>query len=231
MRKEATPTICAACIAALGLSFADGIPDNLIDELKSEKFQAREQAEAELLDWSREDPEKSVALLLEQVRGADDPEVRQRSHNVLRALAMDEYMRDGEGFLGIQMVEVRAEIPGDDGPQNRDVIGITRVLRDTPASDAGLRVGDQIIAVNGTDLDTENALPSFQELIRGVKPGTEAALMVLRGDELIEVEATLTRRPPEQGGRFFGQQMMDMQELENRERERFFRRWLENLEN
>lgn len=229
--REVTRGLFVCTIIIAGSAVAGQIPQEFIQDLQSEEFQVRESAEAALLDWSRKDPKARVLLILDKAREAPDPEVRQRSHNVLRGLAMDEYLLDGEGFLGIQMVALRAEVPHGDGAQNREVIGITRVLRGTPAHDAELRVGDMIVSVNGEKLDAEDALTSFQNRIRAIKPGTPAQLEMLRDQEIIEIEITLGRRPPDQQGRFFGQPMMDINELARRDQERFFEEWLEKLQN
>lgn len=206
------------------------IPQEFLERLKSEEFKIREEAQNGLLTWARIDPGSRVEHVLEQARSAQDPEVRQRTHNVLRALAMDDYLKAGEGFVGIQMNAIRAEVPGEEGGA-REVIVINRVLRDTPAREAGLRVGDMIVSVNGEKLAVDGALASFQDTIRALKPATKTTFGIIRNGDLVEVELTLGRRPPEQQARFFGQGMPDMNELAKLDQERFFREWLENLDN
>jgi len=228
--RVAYPAQLLAFAWLAGICGAESIPNEFLNDLKSEEFKVREEAEKNFRDWSREDPGTRVHQVLDQARNAADPEVRQRSHNVLFALAMDDYFNEGEGFIGIQMNAIRAIIPGEDGDP-REVITITRVLRDTPAHTAGLRVGDMIASVNGENLPSEGALPSFQNSIRAIKPGTEGIFGIIRDGELLEVKLTLGRRPPEQQARFFGQPMPDLNELAQRDQERFFKEWLKNLEN
>jgi len=210
-------------------ALAGELPADLIFGLQAEEFKVREEAQQGLLDWARLDPEARTLLILRQAREAPDPEVRQRSHNVLHALAMDEYLKAGEGFVGIQMNAIRAQVPGE-GAEPREVIVISRVLRGTPAREAGLRVGDMIASVNGRNLAPMDALASFQNTIRALKPGTKASFDVIRNDEILKVDLTLGRRPPEQQPRFFGQEIEDMNDLAKRDQERFFKEWLENLE-
>lgn len=224
------PVILIAIASSIAISGGENIPDELISDLKSEEFKVREEAQKKLFEWAHGQVQTRVLQILEQSRHASDPEVRQRSHNVLYALAMDDYLQDGEGFIGIQMIEAKARIPGE-GDGQAEVITITRVLRDTPARQAGLRVGDMIALINGERLPVENALASFQDTIRGIKPGTPTRFGVIRDDELLEVELTLGRRPPEQQARFFGQPMLDLNELAKRDQDRFFDQWLEKLEN
>jgi membrane-associated protease RseP (regulator of RpoE activity) len=216
----------AVAIITVGMANAGVVPQEIITRLKDQDFQTRVTAEAELLEWAKSDANLRAIVLLEKVRQARDPEVRQRCHNVLRALAMIDYLRDGDGYLGINMNVVRAEVPGDEqGP--REVIAVTQVIRDTPARQAGLRIGDLIIAIDDHVLKRAEALADFQTAIRALQPGREIVLQILRGGEMIEVPVTLGRRPPV-GERFF---FDDMHELDRRARNQFFREWLEKLDN
>jgi len=218
-----------AFLFLIGASSAETIPEDFIDGLKSEDFKVREAAQADVIEWAGKQTETRVHLLLEQARNAPDPEVRQRCHNVLYALAMEEYLQDGEGFVGIQMNGVRAQVPGEDVP--RQVILITRVLPDTPAREAGLLAGDMIVSVNGEKPAHDDALTSFHHTIRGLKPGEKTRFEVIRDGDSMEVELALGRRPPEHQGRLFNQPMMNLNELAKQDQDRFFKEWLEKLEN
>ncbi|MDR4506170.1 MAG: RIP metalloprotease RseP [Candidatus Scalindua sp.] len=57
---------------------------------------------------------------------------------------------------------------------------------DAPAQEAGLEIGDTIIAVNGTGISTEN---EFRELERS-NPGKELVLSVLRDDRKLDLKIT-----------------------------------------
>ena len=49
---------------------------------------------------------------------ADDPEVRERCLAILRDLVNDEYLKDGEGYIGIRMQdEMATAVPGDVKPR------------------------------------------------------------------------------------------------------------------
>jgi len=223
------PFVAILAFVFPGVSFAEEtIPEDFIAELKSDDFKAREAGEAGLLEWARQQGNRAN-LMLEQARNARDPEVRQRCHNVLFALAMDEYLKDGEGFVGIQMNAMWAQIPGEDVA--REVILIIRVLRDTPAHEAGLRVGDVIASVNGNKPAQDDVLRSFNQIIRALKPGEIARFEIIRDGDLMELEIALGRRPPEPQARLFNQPLMGLNELAKQDRERFFREWLEKLEN
>jgi len=207
----------------------EALPDDILRDLQRDEFRVRENAQERLLRWARQDVPARAKLLLTSAKEAPDPEVRQRSHNVLHALAMEAYLQEGEGFVGIQMVAVRARVPGE-GEDARELITITRVLRDTPAREAGLRPGDMIASVDGIDLAEDDALPSFQEMIKEMKPGKPTRFGIVRDGELLEIEVILGRRPPEAAEHMLGHPMADMNELARQDRDRFFREWLENLE-
>jgi C-terminal processing protease CtpA/Prc len=85
--------------------------------------------------------------LYRQSRVADDPEVRERCLGVLRELVNDEYLSEGEGYIGIRMRdEVAAAVPGDANPRN--AIRVMQVVPDSAAERAGLLVDDLIVGLN-----------------------------------------------------------------------------------
>lgn len=219
--------VVPACLFYLLLAVPlEALPDDILKDLQRDEFRVRENAQERLLRWARHDVPERAKLLLNTAKEAPDPEVRQRSYNVLHALAMEAYLQEGEGFVGIQMEITRARVPGEDG-NARELIAITRVLRDTPAREAGLRRGDMIASVDGVALVEEEALPSFQEMIKEMKPGKPTRFGIVRDGELLEIEVILGRRPPGADG---GVHRQDMNELAREEWERFFKEWLEYLE-
>lgn len=237
--ERVTRTITGFLIFAFAfrsVAAPESVPESILRDLAREEFHMREQAQFRLLEWAREKPASRARLMLSKARSDQDPEIRQRARDVLYELSMDDYLTEGEGFIGIQMVAVRAEIPErvqedlEHPPRVDDVIAVTRVLRDTPAREAGLTVGDLIVTVDGQRLETNNALPSFQQMIKGMKPGKNTRLGVVRDGAWIDIELKLGRRPPDEQARFFGQAAVDLNELAKRDRDRFFREWLEKLD-
>jgi serine protease Do len=72
---------------------------------------------------------------------------------------------------------------------------VQEVIRDSPAARAGLRSGDQVVGVNGKQVD------SYQQLLRKVAmlaPGTEAKLTLLRGGATRDVVVKLAARPAQE---------------------------------
>jgi serine protease Do len=98
------------------------------------------------------------------------------------------------GWLGVAVQDPAPE-EGRRG-QPRGVL-VTGVERGSPAARAGLRVGDQVLAVNGERVETANAL------VRGVAaipPGQTARLSVLREGRALEITAQIGRRPAQPQG-------------------------------
>jgi len=229
-RRSIIPGIAAITASCIAIAHAvpDMVPPEVLRGLKDQEFQVREASQKNLLDWARQDPQPRGRALLHQARTADDPEVRLRCHAVLRSLSMDAYLDGGEGYMGITMDTARTLVPGEE--IQRTVILITRVMPDSPASEAGLRVGDMIESVNKRSLDGVNALPEFQQMIRQLQPGKKADFGILRGGDLIEVAVVLGRRPPQLDMAFFGQRMQDLHELARREQDEFFKNWIAGLD-
>jgi serine protease Do len=72
---------------------------------------------------------------------------------------------------------------------------VKEVYRGSPAAQAGIRTGDQVVGVNGKQVD------SFQQLLRKVAmlaPGTEAKLTVLRDGTQRDVVVKLSARPAQE---------------------------------
>ncbi|MEW5986744.1 MAG: PDZ domain-containing protein [Chloroflexota bacterium] len=80
-------------------------------------------------------------------------------------------------------------------------ITVAEVLPDTPAAEAGLQAGDVITAVDGESVDFPNKV---QELIRGKNPGDTITLTVQRGDETLELTATLGEHPDDADRAYLG---------------------------
>lgn len=69
---------------------------------------------------------------------------------------------------------------------------ISKVVDGSPAQQAGLRSGDVILRVDDARIETFNDL---QSKVGGLSPEDAVVIRVRRGDEIIDVEVTLGRRP------------------------------------
>jgi putative serine protease PepD len=87
------------------------------------------------------------------------------------------------GYLGVQMAQPTG---------NQDGVLVQVVTAGSPAEQAGLRVGDLVVAIDG------QAVASTGELgagIRSHKPGDKITLKVIRDGSETTITATLTQRP------------------------------------
>jgi len=83
-----------------------------------------------------------------------------------------------------------------DGSATRSGAEITSVGDSTPASAAGLEVGDVITAVDGEQVDSALSLVGQ---IRERTTGEKVTLTVIRGGSSIELQATLAAKPSQNG--------------------------------
>lgn len=201
------------------------IPGGQLSELKSAEFKIRERAETMLLAWGRKNPGEAKDKLFEHSQQAEDPEVRERCLNILRELVADEYLIEGEGYIGIGLGrndEVIA-IPG--AHKERRAIRVTEVKANSPGQRSGIRANDLIVELEGEEWHAVEANPLFRERIKKMKPTSVASLTVLREGELIEIRVTLCRRPL-MADMLLHQPEVDPDALEIAAREAHFGNWL-----
>jgi C-terminal processing protease CtpA/Prc len=208
--------------SVLGLSLE--LPTKTLVDLSSSEFHKREAAQSELLVWNRRQHEPAMDELFNQSQAAVDPEVRQRCLNVLRELVMDEYSKEGEGFIGIAMKDEISDVPND--PKARKVIRVTEVRQNTPARRAGILMNDLIVGFDGEVWYDKDALLPFREKIRAMKPNTKIVLKIIRDGKVLDCNVTLARRPLLTDMPFFNGQNFDPDADERAAKEAYFRRWL-----
>lgn len=75
----------------------------------------------------------------------------------------------GKGFLGLLT---------ENHPKGG--LKVTKVGKDTPAKSAGVKVGDILLSLNGTPLESRGQM---QELLKEMAPGDEVAFEIKRGDK------------------------------------------------
>lgn len=211
--------VLSAAVSALEL------PTESFSALSSEEFRDRESAQSKILNWARGQGDAAVDELYRVSRESVDPEVRQRCLGILRELVNDEYLRDGEGYIGIQMQEEFANLPGD--PKPRGGIRVMMIMPDSPGHRAGLLFNDVIVGVHGEIWPDEASLLFFREKIRQFKPETKILLKVLRNGNLVDIEVKLGRRPPMADNPLFGGTQEDLNAAEAAAKDAYFRRWLD----
>jgi len=203
------------------------LPADFLKSLADNDFKVRETAQASLLQWARGELETSPRLLHERYRNSEDPEVRSRCLAVLEELARDDYKDHGNGFMGIQMQDARADVPGQQ--KARPSVLITNVLPGMAAEKAGLMVGDLLLELNGKPIGDPPS-DSIRQSIMGFKPGTKVKLKLMRDGNLMEVVVTLGRRPLAADNPLFERFPEQAEEAERRKWDAFRKQWLEDLE-
>lgn len=185
--------------------------DDLIAKLGAPVFQDREQATAGLIDAGA----GAFAKLRSGYHSADDLETKLRIENIVRTAYLNFHVLDRYGFLGISMNVFDPTTPALLGqvraprgqqknlapprlPEGRVGVYVAQVIEGTGAARAGLQEGDVLIALNGLAVEGkgEQIRQSFSAAIRDHRPGETIELMVVRGDTLLSILATLSR-PPE----------------------------------
>jgi predicted metalloprotease with PDZ domain len=212
--------IASLIFTVTALYGGEPVPVALSIGLTSEDFAKRESSQAALLAWARGLKQGGVQILkLSQV--SDDPEVQKRSAEILRQLSDEDYLSDGQGYLGITMLEEKL-----DGKQQSG-IRILNLVKGSPAEQAGLEEGDLIIALDGKTWDEIGAVTLFGDAIGKKKPLVEVDLTVKRAEENpVEIRVKLGRRPIDD----LREARESLELLDVKSRERHFRNWLKAQE-
>ena len=218
--------IAAAISIALSFSWACALelPEALISDLGNTDFRKREEAQEQLLAFARKQPQLSMDELLRISRQSKDPEVRQRCMDVLRVLVFDQYMTEGQGFVGIVRGDQRIQIPGKAEPSH--AVLVNGVRPDSPADRSGIRPNDLIVSLNGESWKTDTASEAFANRVAEMKPGTKVVLTIFREEKLFDLGVILSRRPVDVMNPFFPGSYTHPEAAERAAMEAYFREWL-----
>jgi S1-C subfamily serine protease len=138
-------------------------------------------------DHSQDDIEKQLRDARQKLEDAAH-EVAELSTQLGKPL-VDRLMVMGEGpnhaIIGVQL----------DSNQARDGAHVRDVSPGGPAAEAGIRAGDVIVSVNGTDVKTEHASADIAHLMRRVEPNSKVKIHVLRAGKPLDFD--VTARPME----------------------------------
>jgi serine protease Do len=126
----------------------------------------------------------------------------QLAENIGFAIAIDgakpvlEQLAQGEEivrpFLGVATVAVDEDVANQFDLEVDSGLLITGVTPGSGAADADLQEGDVILSFEGQELTTPDQLG---DAIAAKQPGDEVTLSIQRGDETLEITATLGERP------------------------------------
>ncbi len=96
------------------------------------------------------------------------------------------------GWLGANFQQLTPELANYLATQKNHGVVITRLLKDGPAHQAGVMIGDLVLEINNEAIQTEqDALTS----IARIQPGNNAELLLIRKNQEITLNVTLGERP------------------------------------
>ena len=96
------------------------------------------------------------------------------------------------GWLGVIIQEVTRELAESFSMATAHGALISRILPDSPAADSELKVGDIIVAFNGTYVDKSSSLPP---LVGQVRAGGTAKVDVIREGETVTLDVLIGELP------------------------------------
>jgi serine protease Do len=94
------------------------------------------------------------------------------------------------GWLGVKIQPVDKDIARSLGLEEAKGALVAEVFGDSPASKAGVQVGDVIVSFDGTDVGKSADLPS---LVAGTPVGKTAKVVVLRSGERVTMDVTVAK--------------------------------------
>jgi membrane-associated protease RseP (regulator of RpoE activity) len=98
----------------------------------------------------------------------------------------------GGTFLGVHVEDVTKENMSRYGMREVRGVGVTEIVKDSPAEKAGLRKDDVILGFNGESVTSTRKL---NRLVSESAPDQNVRLAISRGGSEQEVSATLSKRP------------------------------------
>lgn len=163
-----------------------------------------------------------AVLLLVAAMIAAPPAAAQTEH-VIRiagdtgAVLFGGVSEDDGGWLGVSIADAM-EITEETDGKTRTItyesgagVRIEHVYDGSPADEAGLEIGDLIVAIDGEDIGDTGELT---KIVRKHSPGDEITLRVMRDDKPVEIEATLASRKDHVSQREFKIDIGDLDDIQ-----------------
>ncbi|MDW8319486.1 MAG: PDZ domain-containing protein [Anaerolineae bacterium] len=149
---------------------------------------------------------RELADLLADLQPGDTVQVEVRRGDAYRTLPVELGERSGRAYLGVIAVGAGLDVgaldrflPSPRMPQGRGqpAAVVVEVMAGSPAAQAGLQVGDMIVAVDGRPL---SATADLAAQIAGRRVGDQVTLTVLRADGRRETVSVVLGEHPEVAG-------------------------------
>lgn len=109
---------------------------------------------------------------------------------------------ENRGWVGIEM----------DDKGGVDKMVITKVIDGSPADNAGFKVGDTLVAVNGVRFAEDNQ-KQIKDIQYSMTPGADFTYTVARKGSKVDLEVELGRIPENVMAQWIGGHMMDHAEI------------------
>ncbi|MFN2532338.1 MAG: PDZ domain-containing protein [Pyrinomonadaceae bacterium] len=100
-------------------------------------------------------------------------------------------LSDGGGFLGVYAEDISKENMGRYNLREAHGVGITQIVKDSPAEKAGLRTNDVILRLDGENVTSVRKL---NRLVSEVAPDQSVRVVISRGGSEQELSATIGMR-------------------------------------
>jgi len=102
-----------------------------------------------------------------------------------------EFFLGGDGFLGVYAENISRENMGRYHVNQVRGVGVTRIVKDSPAEKAGLRKDDVILRVDGENITSVRKL---NRIVSELAPDQSVKITVSRGGSEQEITATIAKR-------------------------------------
>ncbi|HEV8168866.1 MAG TPA: PDZ domain-containing protein [Pyrinomonadaceae bacterium] len=102
-----------------------------------------------------------------------------------------EFSLGGDGFLGVYAENISSENMGRYHMNQVRGVGVTRIVKDSPAEKAGLRKDDVILRVDGENISSVRKL---NRIVSELAPDQSVKITVSRGGSEQEITATIAKR-------------------------------------
>ena len=99
------------------------------------------------------------------------------------------------GWIGVEAEEITPEIADSFRLASTNGVILRGILRGGPADRAGLKPGDVLLAIEGTQIKDQNSLLN---LVAALAPGKPASILLRRDNKDMEIRVAVGKRPTQQ---------------------------------